>query len=435
MDFTDIVLSTVDEGLKEEFLNVKRLHEENFQDYKAEFERLYFEVYLDVARKIVKDSPKEQKIFLRTGLIDIRYVKPSDGEIIKKLVQDVDSDTFFYVDEWLIAVKEGKIRRSTFEEVIQSSQGPQVINIEMIEKEYERKLYERTILEERLRELVKGIQWKGPYTSGIYAIMDEVQKTLVNLRKLDSEIKNLFETIHTLKNQPKPTGTPKSTPEEFTEHNVIRQMIKKLVGKVGLSYPALTSMFLKEANFIFEKSKTIEMFEKFRKIDPTTLTRNIKGTEIFMPPYVIIAPCYGETGICWEPIEGNNIYGRGRLAVPLYSRKGLEPFFIAFGEYRWKLEKELSFGRWMEEGLTGEFYIYTQENKFKDNVNELFVKNYLLWTTKEVSGIQKLEKEVREIFWRRVPFSDEIKEELAKKSYVYSQLWEKDLRKRKKGEL
>jgi len=57
-----------------------------------------------------------------------------------------------------------------------------------------------------------------------------------------------------------------------------------------------------------------------------------------------------------------------------------------------------------------------------------------MWVTKEASGIQKLDKEVRNIFWRYMPFDDSIKEKLSKVSYVYQQLWEKDLRKRKSKE-
>ncbi|MEN3042381.1 MAG: hypothetical protein ABDH59_03645, partial [Fervidobacterium sp.] len=189
-------------------------------------------------------------------------------------------------------------------------------------------------------------------------------------------------------------------------------MVKKIVGKVGIQYPALTSSYLKETNKILSKQFVKNLLEKLKKIDPTVLNRNIRGTEVFLPPYVILLPGYGENGFCWEPIEGTNIYGRGRIVIPIFSRKGEEPFYQAFGEYRWKLEKELSFGRWMEEGLTGEYYKYLEENKLKGNPVEYFVKDYVLWATKEVQGIQKLEKSIREIFWRYVPFDDSIKERL-----------------------
>lgn len=153
-----------------------------------------------------------------------------------------------------------------------------------------------------------------------------------------------------------------------------------------------------------------------------------------MSPFVILVPGYGESGFCWEPIEGLNIYGRGRIVVPIFSRKGLDPFYQAFGEYRWKLEKELSFGRWMEEGLTGEYYQYLEENKLKGQPAEYFVKDYILWLSKEANGIQKLDKAVREIFWKYMPFDDSVKEKLSKVSYIYQQLWERDLRKRQRDQ-
>jgi len=88
----------------------------------------------------------------------------------------------------------------------------------------------------------------------------------------------------------------------------------------------------------------------------------------------------------------------------------------------------------MEEGLTGEYYQYLEKNNYKGSPLDAFIKDYVMWVTKEASGIQKLDKEVRNIFWRYIPFEDSIKEKLSKVSYIYQQLWEKDLRKRKNKE-
>ncbi len=194
----------------------------------------------------------------------------------------------------------------------------------------------------------------------------------------------------------------------------------------------MNSNFLRDVNFLFAKQSTCKLLEELIFVEPSTFQRKIKNSTIFMPPYVVIVPSYGEVGFCWEPVEGTNIYGRGRVAIPIFSRKGIEPFYQAFGDYRWKLEKELAFGRWMEEGLTGEYYRYLEENKIKGNPAELFSKDYVLWISKESKGIQKLEKQVREIFWHRVPFNDKIKEKLSQLSYVYKELWERDLRKRQR---
>ena len=46
--------------------------------------------------------------------------------------------------------------------------------------------------------------------------------------------------------------------------------------------------------------------------------------------------------------------------------------------------------------------------------------------TKESEGIQKLEREVRNVFWRFMPFSKDIKEELKTRSPIYQELYQKD---------
>lgn len=432
MEYFEKLFIGVDNSIKEEFLRAKKLQEENFSEHKDLFAEVFWQLYLNVAEIIEDKSPLEQKFFLRAGIIDPRYISKDDFERIKEVFKSEDNDTIYYADEWIIAVKNGKIPPSTFEDVIQDTGQKRTIDTSWLQKEYERKIFERSVEEEKLHDLVKGVQGKGPYSKGVYVIFDEIVKTIGTLRKMDNDIKALKETIEKAEQQKQHATKSSKTDSSFTEHLVIRQMVKKTIGKFGISYPGLISNYLKDVNKIFSKQFTNSMLERFKKIDPKILMRSIKGSEIFMPPYIILVPGYGELGFCWEPVEGLNIYGRGRIVLPLFSRKDVVPFFQAFGEYHWKLEKELSFGRWMEEGLTGEYYQYLEENKIKGNPMEFFVKDYILWATKEVTGIQKLEKPVREIFWRYIPFDDSIKEELSKLSYVYQQLWEKDLRRKQK---
>ena len=46
---------------------------------------------------------------------------------------------------------------------------------------------------------------------------------------------------------------------------------------------------------------------------------------------------------------------------------------------------------------------------------------------KESEGIQKLDKEVREVFWRYMPFADSIKAKLKDRALVYQELCQRDL--------
>ena len=60
-------------------------------------------------------------------------------------------------------------------------------------------------------------------------------------------------------------------------------------------------------------------------------------------------------------------------------------------------------------------------------MREFFIQDYVIWLTKESEGIQKLDKEVRAIFWRFMPFSKAVKEKLKDRSYVYQELYQKDV--------
>ena len=80
----------------------------------------------------------------------------------------------------------------------------------------------------------------------------------------------------------------------------------------------------------------------------------------------------------------------------------------------------------MEEGLTGQYYQYIDRQKLKGDLKQFFIEDYILWMTKESSGVQRLDKEVRGIFWRNMPFPQARKEELRKRSLVYDELCIKD---------
>ena len=47
--------------------------------------------------------------------------------------------------------------------------------------------------------------------------------------------------------------------------------------------------------------------------------------------------------------------------------------------------------------------------------------------TKESDGVQKLDKEIRGIFWRHIPFAQDVKEKLKTRSLVYQELYQRDI--------
>ena len=65
--------------------------------------------------------------------------------------------------------------------------------------------------------------------------------------------------------------------------------------------------------------------------------------------------------------------------------------------------------------------------KLKGDLKKFFIDDYILWITKESNGTQKLEKEVRAIFWRYLPFPQETKDNLKKMSPAYQELYQRDI--------
>ncbi|MEN3042382.1 MAG: hypothetical protein ABDH59_03650 [Fervidobacterium sp.] len=183
MEYFEKLFQGVDEGLKEEFFKRKRLQEENFNENKDSFSETFWDLYLSIAELLDDNSPLEQRFFIRAGIVDPRYMTKEDIERIKEVLRSEEDDVIFYADEWIVNVKKGKIPPSTFEDVIQEVKQERSFDVTWIEKEYERKLFERTVEEERLKDLVKGVQGKGPYSKGVYAIFDEIIRSIGKLKK------------------------------------------------------------------------------------------------------------------------------------------------------------------------------------------------------------------------------------------------------------
>jgi len=58
---------------------------------------------------------------------------------------------------------------------------------------------------------------------------------------------------------------------------------------------------------------------------------------------------------------------------------------------------------------------------------EAFIQDYIMWMTKESEGTQKLDKELRGAFWRYMPFTQPVKEKLKTHSFVYQELYQRDV--------
>jgi hypothetical protein len=142
----------------------------------------------------------------------------------------------------------------------------------------------------------------------------------------------------------------------------------------------------------------------------------------------MLIPNYGDTGICWEPFERHNrASSRGRIALPIFPKDVETAVISALADLRWQVAKERAQHYWMEEGITGRYYQWSQDQRLRGDVKDYFIRDYILWITKESQGMQKLEREVRGIFWRMMPFPQAIKDNLKNRGFVYDELYKKDV--------
>ena len=169
------------------------------------------------------------------------------------------------------------------------------------------------------------------------------------------------------------------------------------------------------------------MLRWVESLDPGAFQRIHKNIPNRIVPYVLLVPTYGDRGFCWEPFDRyNRVTSRGRIVVPMYPKDLKIAVLTAVADLRWQVAKEKASYYWMEEGLTGQYYQHVEQLKLKGDLKEFFIEDYILWMTKESSGVQRLDKDVRGIFWRNMPFPKTLKEDLRRRSLVYDELCKKD---------
>ncbi len=212
------------------------------------------------------------------------------------------------------------------------------------------------------------------------------------------------------------------------------QLIKMTEGPTGNRFPFLVGTLMpgtKDQN-CFREVLAKEIYD-LEEIQPKIFVRNYRRKESRVLPYFIIVPSYGPRGVCWEPLDPKDkATGRGVIAMPLWAQNVQAALLVAMADYCWQVAKEFLGPYWLQEGLTGEYCRILMKEKVKGDQRRHFIPNYILWVTKESKGVQKLTKDVRDVFWRYLPFSEEVKDDLAAQSPLYSDLRRLDKNREKR---
>lgn len=406
---------------------------------------------------------REKKYSMRYGLILPTLLTPEQKNAFSRVV---DENTYcvpiYYLDEWFEAIGSGKINPSATDEVRVSRKNEDERVKQLFEKASGRKQSNESLLraksdersrhEDEIRNHLEelfahdfvqgfGTNIKAPYTEaqkrGLTKIHESMRKLLSADRELVAllnEYKRAEGDMKSLEQKMAHSETEKSVnlTGVATEFDTIRQMTKMCCGRQGNHFPILSREYLRSLpEEVGIRENVLKVLTKIESIDQEVFFRQYRSQQNRIPPFVILIPSYGDVGFCWEPFDRyNRITSRGRIAIPMYAKNVMVSILRALADLRWQVAKEKASYYWMEEGLTGNYYQWYQNQKLKGDIKDYFIEDYLVWILKESEGIQKLSREVRDIFWRYMPFSQAIKDELKTRAPVYQELCQKDMNRK-----
>jgi hypothetical protein len=175
-------------------------------------------------------------------------------------------------------------------------------------------------------------------------------------------------------------------------------------------------------------------------------------------PNFIIVPSVGSKMMSWQIFEGRSKQSQGRVMVPAFHTEDLFSMLVdSMGAFVWELCKEIQGPDWNNVSVSSitadymdylQFYrknrdlslelkekIHTEMKKFRTD-RDKFVNDYQKWIKHESKGILKLNKVTRNIFYRHVPFTKAIRDEL-KSQPAFGEIANRfaNIRNRKKKEL
>ena len=415
---------------------------------------IYWKLITDMTQKIqMLSEPK--RLFLRFGILLPNMLTDNQRNAFACIIENNSTGIpIHYMDEWLLLISTGDVSPSATDETkspaiskthtLESLKGRIEAQMEIICMQNRSMSDMETNLQALVRQFVDRKPLsnlngeKGPYTEAQRSLISGIQSHLRRLSHMGKEFGKIIRdyeknTEEYEKTEKKIAGMGDNThliddTSVMTEVDTVRQMAKLSVGKQGNHFPILCKQYFQgEINNIATRENIHNVLAEIERLDPSVFQRTYKQKVFRIVPHIILLPYYGDMGVCWEPFERKNrATSRGRLVIPMYPKELKLSIIAALGDLRWQVAKEKAAHYWMEEGLTGWYYQWFTNAKLKGDVKDQFIQDYILWINKESTGMQKLSKEVRGIFWRNIPFPQEVKEDLKLRGFSYADLYKKD---------
>jgi hypothetical protein len=444
-------------AILQKFLNAKDPKDKGV--FRQQFITAFWDFLSNIARKATGKLPDPKKYLLRFGLLHPTFLDAGNRVFFAKIVEDnYLNQPVYYLDEWFKAIGNGQVKASTTDEAKVSRTNASVRLQQFLEKAQgkldgaknllrakdEERINSEKMLTDRFHVIMEHFPVDGlPEVNACYSEMQkrtfgEIQEILKNLLKTDHDLDVFMRDYYQAENDVKSIqekiqeeggGSVADMGAVDTEFGTVRQMAKMTIGRQGNHFPILISEYYHcQPTDVATRENVVSMMTWIESIDPEAFCRSYKNRLNRIIPYVVLVPAYGDAGMCWEPFDRfNRATSRGRIAIPMYPKNLQTAVLSAVGDLRWQVAKEKASYYWMEEGITGNYYQWFQKMKLKGDLKETFIDDYIIWMTKESEGTQKLDKELRGVFWRHLPFSKQVKEKLKNRSYVYQELYQRDI--------
>jgi hypothetical protein len=156
-------------------------------------------------------------------------------------------------------------------------------------------------------------------------------------------------------------------------------------------------------------------------------------------PDLIVVPSIGSKVMMWQDLSvfkgAGSKESRGRFVLPLFITGDIKTILLeTIAAFRWELCKNILGPDWNNVGMPSITADYTDYVQFFKKNKELsleikeklagefkrfrtdrdkFANDYLLWIKYEAEGVQRLNRVVRSIFYRHIPFHKDIREKLS----------------------
>lgn len=351
---------------------------------------VFFEIYKEVAKRAIidGDNSKLVKMFLNYGYMDDELLTPNQIIDLYEIRDKTSSKKFniLYIDEWL-------------KKIYDKEEMPSVNGFGQDYKE-------------ALREMKKR---------GMISDKEAEEDFESSSKRLEYEVENMIQTTQRL-----------------------------CYGQISVYFPILHSdMIIKDLDASLVRRETIEKtINSIMEVDFSAFYREVlyKNAELNITkelvmqevlPNIILMPTYGSRAVMWEELSTRQKNSTGRFLFPIFTSEDLESLAIpTIGAFRWELCKTMLGPAWndiTQMSLTSEYSDYVQFykknrnlsddskeklkiqiKKCRNNLREVFVSDYFIWIKYESKGIMRLNRVVRNILYRQVPFSKDIRDEVEK---------------------